>query len=339
MDTAASLLHVVAGSPALSDCTPTAGPCWICGAQMARGCPVRKWQGANFTDQNKVGAPDATHVCEACVWAHSWAPPPDRPRAADATGKGLNLRLFSHLYDANGYRSANKADKRAIGAWLRREHRGPWFAAIADSGQKHVLPWTPVNYCGLTGGPLVRFEEALVRLTPTLFAALDSADAAVTAGVPKAQLLSGDYSPRVWAMARTVIADFEALNGSLRGSGAFTLAVWLAQGDEDAAAQRSNRFGDPGSASRVPRERGEPAQALGSVARSGEERGQDNDLGGGVDNASASVARDHQSKQGTLFADDPAGGRACAPSVRDESGRLVGARAAACRVARTEARD
>jgi len=40
--------------------------CWLCAAETTRGAKVDRWQGANFTDQNKARAASATHVC--CEW-------------------------------------------------------------------------------------------------------------------------------------------------------------------------------------------------------------------------------------------------------------------------------
>lgn len=90
---------------------------------MRRGAPIDRWQGQNFTDQNKARCSTATHVCEACVWACSWVQPPDRPTATDGK-KGLNLRLFTHVCDDRGYRSLNKANKPEILRWLREPKSG-----------------------------------------------------------------------------------------------------------------------------------------------------------------------------------------------------------------------
>lgn len=55
------------------------------------------------------------------------------------------LRLYSHLWHDGAYSYANKGDKPSILEFLRAPKTGPWFACIADSGQKHLLPYTPIN--------------------------------------------------------------------------------------------------------------------------------------------------------------------------------------------------
>lgn len=142
---ASAILHRLAGSPvAIAD--PISGECRICGRETDRGTPYGRFEGANFTDQNKLRHPGGAVVCEPCVWAHAWNPPPGMIQP-EGTKKGKCLRMYSHLWDdgedwwepPHGYRYGNKADKAMMREWLCSPRRGAWFAAIADSGQKHLL--------------------------------------------------------------------------------------------------------------------------------------------------------------------------------------------------------
>jgi len=239
------IVHAIAGAPAFDGCSDMETPtrCWICGLESTRAMPARRWMGAKFTDQNKCRWPGATHVCEACAWACSWvAPPgfygPDNPKPK----RGVNLRLFSHLYDAGKYIYANKANKPLILSWLRAPKAGPWFAAIADTGQKHVLPWTPMNLSGGLGGTAL-FEESLVSLPSTDdgWRVADDCAALLAAGATKAEVLAGDYRAETWLRCKDRVRRFEAAYSRLRGGAWFRLVVWLSQRDEALVAERLKR--------------------------------------------------------------------------------------------------
>lgn len=300
--TPARILHALDGAPAVDGADAFDGtPCFLCAMPVERGMLVHRWQGASFTDQNKCRAQGAEYICEACVWACSWvAPPgyygPHNPREIDAKGKpkkGVNLRLFSHLYDAGEYAFANKADKPRIREWLRAPKRGPWFAAIADTGQKHTLPWAPMN-----GGPrgTILFEEAEIDLPDDDdgWRALDDTIALLTAGATKDEVLRGEYRPQTWQRCASELRAYEEAHAHLRGGAWHRLLVWLAQRDEEQVAERQEaekeakrakndkakraRKGkapsgdgarDPSAAGAVPRGRRKRAQALDA------DRGQD----------------------------------------------------------------
>lgn len=275
IESAPQIVWKEAGAPRMPLCSDASGRCWICAAPMTRGAPIDKWQGSNYTDQNKARQASATHVCEGCVWGCSWVQPPDRPPAADGK-KGLNLRLFSHLYDDRGYRSANKTDKAAILRWLREPKRGAWFAAIADTGQKHVLPWTPVNVAD--SGGVIRFEERNVRLPPSSeWSVCDALIDLLTLGVTKDEIGSGQYSVRTFQSCPRQVRCFEETYGQkLRGGTWFELALWLSQRDEERYANRQQQARSAAkqdsergarTKARVSRSRSKPAEALEPVAR------------------------------------------------------------------------
>lgn len=309
---ASRIVHELAGFPPMDKAKSHDGPCWLCGDTMTRGIPAQKWQGANFTDQNKAHRPDATHVCEACAWCCAWVPPPGHP-APEPGKKGANLRLFTHLYDqSGGYIYCNKGDKGLIRRWLRAPKSPPWFAAIADSGQKHLLPWAPVNPAPRG---TVLFEDTLIAMTGT-WALLDAMHVLVDLGVPKSEIDSGEYGVRRWREQADALTHFEDRYRSMRGSRWWRLVLWLAQkggaaDDADATdhggAQARAPVGDsPGAArttERVPADRGERAQALGPDPKSDACGGADDDDAGGVGDADAARAPDPDDEQLPLFGD------------------------------------
>lgn len=301
--TPAATLHAIAGSPTQDGCESHSALCVVCAQPSPRTARYDDWQGATFTDQSKLrGHGLSDRVCEACVWAHSWVVPPGHP-LPERGKKGVNLRLFWHAYDEGGepsYVYGNKGDKATLRAWLRAPKRGAWWCAIADSGQKHTLPWTRVNAAG-SRGAVVRFEERDVVLGS--WSLLDRMTEALTAGVTKAEIEAQDYGPRAWSLAEShvrVLMEFGQREG---GSGWWSLALWLAQRDEEAVEQRlaaeretkaakaaerkaargsksvegrgegRARAGGAGRASGVPGGGGESAQALGPAPRGGGRRG------------------------------------------------------------------
>lgn len=316
---AAALLHARAGAPAMPGCAPLPAPlpCWLCGATAQVGADRVRWEGASFTDQNKARAQSSPIVCEPCVWACSWSLPPGHPPAAEGK-RGVNLRLFSHLYDAGDYRYANKGDKPAILAWLRAPHTGPWFAAISDTGQKHTLPWTPLNLGGRGG--LVRFEERTVRLGD--WALCDAMIALLTVGVTKGEIETGRYRVLSYQHSASAVRTFEAQHGRQRGAAWFALCLWCAQRDEDGYAatiaarkedhgrdsQRAGGMGT-GRSRRVPGGRRVEPDALGADRDADARGGQDDGDGRGVGDAHAArPAPDGRDRQGALFGDRGTGG-------------------------------
>lgn len=250
---AAATLYALAGVPPQPGAEDAPAWCVVCAARAERTVPYERWQGANFTDQNKLrGLGLSERICEPCVWAHAWNPPPgwvpddaaiERKREAKRkAGKEVdtsrerapNLRLFWHAYDERGYVFGTKGDKPTIRAWLLAPKTGAWWCAVPDSGQKHVLPWTPINPG--PDGRLVRFEEQDVVLGDEHL--VDVMTAALSAGVTKAEIERGDYSVRAWMIAREHVERLRELGEREHGSAWWSLAVWLAQRDEDAVTER-----------------------------------------------------------------------------------------------------
>lgn len=262
MITPASILHALAGSPAFAGAEDHAQWCYLCGTKAARTLPVAKWMGSTFTDQLRCRAQWSDRICEACAWSCSWVTPPgyvvtgemaakkaakraahEAQRAAEgkpAAGKevGENLRLFTHLYSGGKYGYFKKDSKPSILAFLRGPKVAPWFAAVADKGQKHVLPFADVNHC--ERGGLVLFEDREVTLPSSEdgWRVLDDAAALLTAGATKDEIERGEYRADTWARCGEMVRAFEDAHAALRGGAWLSLVIWLAQRDESAVVAR-----------------------------------------------------------------------------------------------------
>jgi hypothetical protein len=270
-------IYAHVGAPAHSECHDASGPCYVCAGTCARGMRVRDWRGANFTGQNRVRSPLAEHICEACVYVMARSSPVLGRPAKPGMQFGPNHRNYSHLFEAPAvYVNASKGEKPALREWLAREKRGCWFAAIADSGQKHVLPWAPWN--GPGRGGLVLFDEQLVDV-PDSLALVETMTELLTAGATKDEIGSGDYRPQAWIRCMVPLQAFELAHASQRGSAWFTLALWLAQRDEEATAARiaaEKEKKQRGRKAKAPRSdgRGRARTARGVSANVGSERAQ-----------------------------------------------------------------
>ena len=235
MKSASQVVHEILGAPTSTECGAVDDfLCRICGGASTRGIRHNRWNGR--VTQNKVRVSDAVHVCEACAYICA------RDNPVPATFKngrsGQNFRLFSHLVEGTTYRPVTKAHKPEILAFLRSHHDGDWFAAIADSGQKHVLPWTPVNGPGRGGRVLLEETIVVVPSDDASWRIVDEIKALLTAGASKADIASGDYSGYSLSRCADAIVRFEGERAHLRNGAWFELALWLAQRDEGEVAER-----------------------------------------------------------------------------------------------------
>lgn len=227
MRRATQALYAHHGHPSMDGCGPlSVQRCYVCGSTSDRGQRVADWMGDNFTGQHLVACPTSPLVCEACVWAMAGKPPD-------------TLRMWCHLFDERGYVRVNKGAKPTIRDWLRGPKEGEWFAAIADSGKKHVVPFTPVNPAGSRVGRIL-FEEEPVSLPASDdgWAIVDDTTELLTLGATKAEIEPGEYAARAWGLCPDAIRDFEDRWGGMRHSAWFRLVVWLAQRDEERVAVR-----------------------------------------------------------------------------------------------------
>ncbi len=252
-----------------------AEPCSICGGDSTRGVPIDDFLSDSLTDQNTFRSPESQHVCVACAFVRArLSPVPGRaPKPCDrcnGTGvepepsasvkvikrakrkpgetcekcdgtkvkeSGGRYGNFSHFLDDDRCESATKGEKPKILNWLRGPKRGSWFCCVADTGQKHLLPYVPLNPPGSRGR--IRFEEQDVALPSAEgWQIVDDACELLTGGVTKEELESGSFGARAWQLCGGRLQDFEAKWSHLRGGAWFSLVCWLAQRDEARVAER-----------------------------------------------------------------------------------------------------
>lgn len=233
--TPSALVWTAHGSPIVAGCAVVVGGCYLCAGVTGRGMPTTDWMGDGFTSQTLARCPWSQHVCEPCCHITSRVSPVLGRAPKEGKAFGGNFRNYSHAHDERGYFNASKGEKPLIRMFIEREHTAPWFLAVAESGQKHVLPFSRMNGPGRAGVVLLDEQTIDVPADVSLIAEMT---ALLTAGVTKDELASRDYYARSWKESRSVVEAFEASHGAKRGGGWFTLALWLAQRDEAEYAER-----------------------------------------------------------------------------------------------------
>lgn len=281
---ATRLLWEAMGKPLIDGCSALCieSRCYVCGDMTSYAQPVTSWMGGNYTDQTRIACPTSPVVCAACAMVTQRTfPVPGRP-AKEGKSAGGNFRNYSHLYDSEWdapafgddgskgghYANASKGQKPLIREFLGADHAGTWFCSIADSGQKHVIHFAPVNGPGRAG--MVIFEERIFWWDGdmSLLAAMIEM---LTLGATKDELSSGAYRSTTWRTMRAAVDSFEQRYSGERGGDKFTLCVWLAQRDEEKCngnkrkdRERPSR-NDPGPAQRLPEGRSKSDGPLDTV--------------------------------------------------------------------------
>lgn len=175
--------------------TDTESLCAMCGQVQDRTAPADKVLGQNFTDRGLFMAPHAPRVCWGCVSICSGSPPrtwrqwtvvatpsrhlpPSQEKAGAWLGQNFGLCLTS------------KKDTSPVIDTLLDPPDGPWVVSIAESGQKHVLPYADVNY-GNAG--FVRMETVNIAYMRNTFRKVFYHALAIRRlGVPSEAVLRGE---------------------------------------------------------------------------------------------------------------------------------------------------
>jgi hypothetical protein len=135
----------LAGDPVSGERTEIS--CYVCGLPCREGLPAKEGLGSSFTDHHLARAPWSGYICTACVWAMR-GKPPHTIRMWSSVWRSDEGAKPSHpkcLFDAPGLHLAGRDDLSEVRRVLLSPPQGAWFAAIAESGQKHILPWSNVN--------------------------------------------------------------------------------------------------------------------------------------------------------------------------------------------------
>lgn len=214
-----SVCHIIyraAGMPPMVG--DLSGRCRLCGEQET-GQAFTAWVKDTFTDHDKLTA--GTIICQACQFCTAEA----APGLADRLGKDKQqkMRNYSHFVCAGVWHPLSKGVK---GEMRRLLMDNPAVAVIADSGQKHLLPWARVGWW--------TFELEIIRPFPALLTEILSViEPLYQGGITKAEIETGRYSHR--GMMAVGLGDWRKAEDRIRqwrGGLPLQLALFLAQREE-----------------------------------------------------------------------------------------------------------
>lgn len=216
MSVTAAIYHA-AGMPAMQGAQQ--GICRLCG-RVDAGLPFDAWVKDTFTDWDKLQPGDL--ICHACQFCTAEA----APGLAERVGKDKpqKMRNYSHFILGGIWYPLSKGNKVEMRRLL---FSGAGVAVIAESGQKHLLPFSHVGWWA--------FEIAQARPFPErLNTVLGVIEPLYQAGISKAEIESGRYdSKRIMAVGIAAWSAAEEQIRLWRGSLALSLALFLAQRIDD----------------------------------------------------------------------------------------------------------
>jgi hypothetical protein len=206
------------------------GVCRMCGCEGV-GLPFAKWVKPTFTDWDKLRP--GTICCHACQFCTAES----APGLAERVGKDKQqkMRNYSHFALNGVWTPLSKGDKRRMRELL---FAGAEVVVIADSGQKHLLPWARLGWW--------TFETTISRPFPEhLTHILNTIEPLYNGGISKIEIETGQYDPRrilaigldAWRVAEKQIKTW-------RGTVPLALALFLAQkedviGDTESTGSRN----------------------------------------------------------------------------------------------------
>ena len=201
--------------------------------------PASRWRGSNFTGPNKPGTSPG-RLPGRGVWAHAWnLPPGHRPCApgkkASTSGSSAPLRRAAGVTRTG--REARDPD------WSRAEDGRLVLPAIADTGQKHVVPWAAQP------DPSSASCASRSRTSSSTAASHASGATRRSRCSPRARRRPRsrpEYRPETCSDRARGAQAYEARFGRERGGGWFALTVALAAGRGRESPSGDRREGSEG---------------------------------------------------------------------------------------------
>lgn len=149
---------------------PVAAVCAMCGRTVDESVHVKhSIGGKSFTDQYLLAVKGSDRTCYGCAWV--------------CTGKGMDqIRMWTIVartdivlppsnpkakFAADHLHCTSRADMRAVAATLADPPPGEWVVTVAESGQKHTVPYAVVNRGA--GRWTVRMDARDITATPGEF--------------------------------------------------------------------------------------------------------------------------------------------------------------------------
>ena len=217
--------------------------CFLCDRPNATH-PKSQYLSNMFTDWQKAKNPQAEHLCDFCVWAlklRCWYFNPAKEKYVKLFGRGWSS-LFQD--DAlmrptiSGEHTEGKDILRIVSAlptraemrgWLLDPPEPPFTICIAESGQKHIMPFA-VQAQSRDYYP-VQFESDCLWIDRAEFARrLTAYEQLMAMGFSKAEIDAGEWrSDRLMAALSDDFLALDAAIAHLRGTRLMELLAYVAQ--------------------------------------------------------------------------------------------------------------
>lgn len=206
---------------------PIEAECCICRTTESPTASADKALGANFADRGHLSG-TSDRICAGCLWCCSGKPPATL-RMWSIVATPTLTQPASHpkvwLDTGTSVCLTNRANPAPIRDALLDPPSGPWLVTVAYSGQKHVVPYAPINQDA--GQWTIRVEDHYVTATPDLFRTVwEHATQIRRLGVPEDAVMTGD--PR-YIRTQDQLATWHHHNQQLApylGSPLLRLALW-----------------------------------------------------------------------------------------------------------------
>lgn len=201
----------------------------------------------SFTAHNQAKCPNSNFVCKQCNWALTsrfwyWNPNKGQYSAIYARGTSFLIQGQNIVYPKFGDYITEKAGKQGvftlqtiselptrllIREWLINPPEPPFTICIAESGQKHTLPWAVESMS--RDFYLVQFElDTLHIKRMELIAELEAYESLMGLGFSKTEINSGQYRSDRLAKVINMFDAFETIIGKLRGTRKLELIGYVA---------------------------------------------------------------------------------------------------------------
>jgi hypothetical protein len=237
MTTPARVIYAALGRPAVRDQIAAHGPCYWCGEDCdGAASPQATVCGGSFTDQHAAQVPWSEIVCAACSWCFGGSPPNTYRNWSAAWSAAWTQAPPDHpkvapLIAAPGVHLQNKADLSAHLSLLLSPPPCDWFVSLADTGQIHTLPYTPMNH---GDGWQIRLERDDIRSDARTFGLLlHDVASAYAAGFGTEAIATGEPHPT--ALLKAGVATWRRLDAPLqrwRGGALMRLALFFIRKDK-----------------------------------------------------------------------------------------------------------
>lgn len=223
--------------------------CYLCGANGSNPLALPK----TFTAHSMAKCPDSKTLCDRCYAAidgtekQLWYWNEGKGKWSALWGRSLS-RLYQgeklispiingeHTESGKTFPIVSDLPTRAqMRDWILNPPEPPFTIAIAESGQKHILPWAQEGH-DRDYFP-VQFELDCVWIRRLEFTELlSNYEALMALGFSKTEIDSGDYHSDRLMRAISQYGVHESIVCPYRGSRLLTLASYIAKDPRTAAA-------------------------------------------------------------------------------------------------------